>query len=74
MAKYKLSATITDEVSQILKTMAKEYGTSVGAMICLLVKEKDTARKAVDMANIYKSIDFVEIQKNLDALTKSEKE
>jgi len=40
----------------------------------LLVKEKDTARKAVDMANIYKSIDFVEIQKNLDALTKSEKE
>lgn len=59
MAKYKLNVTITEETAEILKEMADEYGSTMGAMVVLLAKDWKKTKQAMQISDLCKSIQLM---------------
>lgn len=54
--RYRLNVKITQESAEVLKTIAEEYGTTMGTAITILTKEWLLKKKAVEMGELYKQI------------------
>lgn len=52
---YRLNVTITEEAAEILKVKAKRYGTTMGAMVTLMLLEAKKQDDALDGLALYRS-------------------
>lgn len=52
---YRLNVSITEEAAEILKEKAKRYGTTMGAMVTMMLLESKKQDDALDGLVLYKT-------------------